>query len=104
MGPAVSRPKGSHAAFLAGFIGSCNTSGPAGHFDSGMNTQQPPIRTDKPAYTIHRGERHGPIYLPTCNGVNPPHIEKAESQGWVIAFGSQLPKAATISNEFELRK
>jgi hypothetical protein len=45
------------AAFLAGFIGSCNTSGPAGHFDSGMNTQQPPIHTDKPAYTVHRGER-----------------------------------------------
>jgi hypothetical protein len=98
------------AAILAGFIGSCNASSPAGHFDSGMNTPQPPIRTDKSVYTVQRGERRledgtlygryiefsmrleytnptdGPIYLPTCNTVNPPHIEKVENQGWVMAF------------------
>ncbi|HZB28110.1 MAG TPA: hypothetical protein VE282_06055 [Gemmatimonadales bacterium] len=70
----------------------------------------PPIVTDQSSYTVRRKEVHlpdgrlygrfvefsivlrytnplrGPIYLPTCRGVNPPSIEKKDNQRWLIAF------------------
>jgi hypothetical protein len=105
------------AAILAACIGSCSNRGPAGVVgeSSSMSRQPAPIRTDKSVYTARRGESRlndgtlndryiefsiglsytnptgRSIYLPTCRGVNPPILEKKESQGWVVAFSPVVP-------------
>jgi hypothetical protein len=76
----------------------------------GSTVAAPLIQTDQSVYTARRGSDSladgrlyaqyveldlqlrytnrtaGEIYLPTCNSVHPPILEKREAAGWIIAF------------------
>lgn len=59
-----------------------------------------PIRTDSPIYTVseanglahltirltYRNSTGGPVYLPMCQGPQPPRLQKQVGDKWVIAF------------------
>ncbi len=102
----------SRLSFGALFLAACAGAG-TGPGAGGENPQlnrTPLIQTERRTYTAQRGEirlpdgtlqgryirllirlrysnsNDGPIYLPTCNGINPPILEKKEGGGWVIAY------------------
>ncbi len=83
---------------------------PGGQEENSRLNQAPLIQTERTSYTVERGESRdadgtlygryvrvairlrytnstdGPIYLPTCNDINPPLMQKKERSRWVIAF------------------
>jgi len=104
--------RASLTLFLAGLAAGCAGGSPAGlPQDGGPNSDRaPPILTDRSVYTVERGAIHlddgtlygryvqffmrlrytnstmGKIYLPTCNTIHPPILEKKQGSEWVTAF------------------
>jgi hypothetical protein len=96
------------ALFLAACVGA--GTGPGGDQENSQLNRAPLIKTERTSYTAQRGEKRnpdgalygryvrilirlrytnstdGPIYLPTCNGINPPLMQKKEGHRWVIAY------------------
>jgi len=63
-----------------------------------------PIQTDAPVYTVaeanglarltirmtYRNTTGGPVYLPTCQGPQPPRLQKQVGDQWVVAFAPNV--------------
>jgi hypothetical protein len=103
----------SAALFLAACVGAGTA--PGGKDENSRLNQAPLIQTERTSYTVERGESRDPdgtlygryirvairlrytnstdrpIYLPTCNGINPPLMEKKQGGGWVIAYAPIVP-------------